>query len=322
MGKEACPFETRWGCVWDGRGRVPARYRSSLAPSPTRPTPLADAPPITPALWPVLVAYGAAFLLALVASAAFVLVVAYPRSGGDPRVLADEATRFALSTPGVLGSAVVSAVVLVAVALVTARAGGPGVVASLRLGPTRARPLGLVAAVVGMAGLSVACGATAQLLHVGQGGVMDVVAHALATPTRSQLVLALLAVGVAPGVAEETFFRGLVQTRVRARWGTRPAIVTSAAAFGVFHLDPVQGALAFVAGLFLGWVVERFGGLRPSIAAHAINNAMFVLLAAYGASDDTPSTTASLITLALGLAACGAAVLVIRSRLALRAATA
>ena len=286
-----------------------------MQPDPyRRPEALAQAD-ARPALWPLVTAYAVAFLLALGASATYVLVAAIPRAGGDPARLAEEATRFALSAPGVLGSALASAVVLACVALVTARLMGRGLVARLRLGPTRARPLGLAAAVVGMAGLSLACGATAELLGVGHGDVMEVVAHSLAAPTPVRLVLALLAIGLAPGIAEESFFRGLVQTRLGVRWGRWPAVVVTAAAFGVFHLDPVQGTLAFVAGIFLGWIVERFGGLRPSIAAHAINNAMFVILASYGSPDEHATRSGTLTTLAAGVIACAASIAIIRSRL-------
>jgi membrane protease YdiL (CAAX protease family) len=273
------------------------------------------ASPSRPALWPVLAAYLAAFLLALGASAAYVLVAALPKAGGDAVRLAEEATRFALSPAGVLGSALASAVVLSTVALATARLMGPGVATRLRLGPTRARPLGLVAAVTGMAGLSLACGAAAELLGVGHGDVMEVVAHSLAAPSPSRLVAALLAIGLAPGLAEEGFFRGLIQTRLGDRWGRWPAVVVTAAAFGLFHLDPVQGTLAFFAGLFLGWIVERFGGLRPSIAAHAINNAMFVVLASYGSPDEHATRAGTLATLATGVLACAGSVAIIRSRL-------
>jgi membrane protease YdiL (CAAX protease family) len=275
-----------------------------------RPTPVSRPP-----LWPVLAAYLAAFLLALGASAAYVLVAAIPRAGGDPSRIAEEATRFALSAPGVLGSALSSALVLTTVALATARLMGRGVIARLRLGPTRARPLGVVAAVTGMAGLSLACGAAAELLDVGHGDVMEVVAHSLAAPSPGRLVLALLTIGLAPGLAEEAFFRGLMQTRLGARWGRWPAVLVTAAAFGLFHLDPVQGTLAFVAGIFLGWIVERFGGLRPSIAAHAINNAMFVLLASYGSPDEHATRAATVATLVGGLLACGVSIAVIMSRL-------
>lgn len=272
-----------------------------------------------PALWPLAVAYVAAFVLALGASAAYIVVAVLSRSKGDAAALVQDASRFALTAPGILGSAVIDAAML---ALVT------GVAASilrttqgtsrmhairddLRLGPTRARWPGLVAAMVGMVGLSLTCGALADLAGVGSEGVMPQIARVLSDSSPFRMLLALLTIAVAPAVAEECFFRGLVQTRVAARWGRWPAIVVSAFAFGLFHVDPVQGSLAFVAGLFLGWLVERFGGIRPSIAAHAVNNAVFVVLAALSSPDDHTTRRGSVIVAVAGAAAFAGAVAVL-----------
>lgn len=272
------------------------------------------APQARPALWPILAAYLAAFVLALGASVAFVLAAVAPRTGWDAPRLADEAQKFALSAPGLLGAAFVDAAVLAGVTLVTARLMGKGIAARLRLGPTRATTAGGVAAVAGMAGLSLACGATVELLAIGHGGVMESIASALHSSSPLRGVLALLAIGVAPGVAEEGFFRGLLQTRLAARWGRWPAVVASAAAFGLFHIDPVQGSLAFLAGVFLGWVADRFGGIRPTILAHALNNAMFVLFATQASPDDQGTKAQAVGLLVGGAVTCLGSVAILRSR--------
>jgi membrane protease YdiL (CAAX protease family) len=270
-------------------------------------------------VWPVFVAYVAAFFLVLIASVAYLVVPSVWRVGWNPVRVANEAATFAFSAPGLLGAALVSAVVLLSVTLVTARLMGGGIAARLRTGPTRARPLGIAAAVVGLAGLSLACGSVAQLLGLGKAGVTESIALALRSSSPLRIAIAVLCIGVAPAFAEEGFFRGLMQTRLRARWSRWPAIVVTALAFGVFHVDPVQGSEAFVAGVFFGWVVDRFGGLRPSIAAHAFNNAMFVVFASLAASDEEGTRAVTVGVLVGGLAACGGAAAVIRSRHAVRA---
>ena len=271
-----------------------------------------------PALWPVFVAYVVAFFLSLIASAVYLLVPAVWRAGWNPARLADAAMTFGFSAAGLLGAALVSALVLVAVTFVTARLLGGGVAARLGAGPSRARPLGIAAAVVGVAGLSLACGSAAQLAGLGKAGVTESIALALHSSNPLRIVLAVLCIGVAPAFAEEGFFRGLMQTRLRARWSRWPAILVTALAFGVFHVDPVQGSEAFVAGVFFGWTVDRFGGIRPSIAAHAFNNAMFVLFASLSSTDEQGSRAVTLGVLAGGLAACAGAAAVVRSRHAVR----
>ena len=275
------------------------------------------APAPRPPLWPVFVAYVAAFFLVLIASAAYLVIPSILRAGWNPARVADEAATFAFSAPGLLGAALVSAVMLSLVTLLTARLMGGGVAA--RLGPTRARPLGIAAAVVGLAGLSLACGSAAQLAGLGRAGVTEQIALALRSSNPLRIVLAVLCIGVAPAFAEEGFFRGLMQTRLRARWSRWPSIVVTAMAFGAFHVDPVQGSEAFIAGVFFGWVVDRFGGIRPSIAAHAFNNAMFVLFASLAGSDDEGTRPVTVGVLVAGVVACAVATAVIRSRHAVRA---
>jgi membrane protease YdiL (CAAX protease family) len=228
-----------------------------------------------------------AFVLALVSSVLLVFAVALARVGGQRSRLQAEANAFAMSAPGLMAGALANAVVLAAVAFVAAWLMGRPIGPRLRLGPTRATALGMVESSVGMVGLSFACGALSELLGVRGSGVMDAMAQALQSPSPVRFVAAVAAIGIAPGFAEETFFRGLMQTRLVASWGRWPAIVTTSAAFGLIHLDPVQGSLAFVAGLFLGWVVERAGGVRPTIVAHLVNNAIFVALASFGPPEES-----------------------------------
>jgi uncharacterized protein len=270
-----------------------------------------------PPAWPVLVAYAVAFVLTLGSSALLAFAVGVTRAGGLTSRVVDEATSFALSLPGLMASALVSALVLFAVALVTSALLRKPPAAALRLGRTRASGLGVLAAATGMVGLSFACGAASDLLGVREGSVMRVIARALVSPRPATFVIAIVALGLAPGVAEETFFRGLLQTRLAARWGRWPAIAATSVAFGLFHVDPVQGAVAFAAGLFLGWTVEHFGGVRPSIIAHGVNNAIFVALASLDPTE-TISRAADIAALAIGAATCAGSIALLRARAATR----
>jgi membrane protease YdiL (CAAX protease family) len=272
-----------------------------------------------PAIWPVLVAYLVALVLVVGATTVVIFGVALARAGGRVAHLQAEATRFAFSAPGVMTAAVVSATVLALDALVTARLLGRDVAARLRLGPTRATPVGVLAAVAGMAGLSLAAGAAADRLGVRHEGTMEDIARALAHASPAGVVLAVLTIAVAPGIAEELFFRGLLQTRLVARLGRWGGIIAASLAFGLMHMDPVQSPLAFALGLFLGWVVERFGGIRPSIAAHAVNNAIFVAAASFGSrAGGGGSHETDILSIAAGAVVWLGATLLLRSRFAVR----
>ncbi len=272
-----------------------------------------------PTAWPALVAYLAGFILSGAVSSGLVFGVARVRSAGNVSRITEEAARFALSAGGMMAVAATNGFVLCAVAFVAAHLQGGAVASRLRLGPTRASPLGVLATVAGMLGLSFACGAAIGLAGVHEGGTMDAIANALRAPGPGRFALAVGAIGVVPGIAEETFFRGLVQTRLVASWGRWPAIATTAAAFGLIHVDPIQATVAFVAGLFLGWCAERLGGIRPTVAAHAFNNGAFVALAAAGsaAAEDGGSRARQVGVLAAGVAVCLASIAVLRTSHAL-----
>jgi membrane protease YdiL (CAAX protease family) len=85
----------------------------------------------------------------------------------------------------------------------------------------------------------------------------------------------VLFVGVAPGVSEEIFFRGLVQRRLATIWSPAAAIGTASALFAVVHIDPPVVAMAFVLGCWLGVLAWRTGSTWPGIVTHALINALW-----------------------------------------------
>ena len=88
--------------------------------------------------------------------------------------------------------------------------------------------------------------------------------------------LALLA------VTALVLFRGVLYRSLRERWGARVALVGSAGAFALFHLEPVQLIVAAIAGLALGWLRQRGGLLWPCVLAHAAHNLVWLVGALVG----------------------------------------
>jgi membrane protease YdiL (CAAX protease family) len=88
-----------------------------------------------------------------------------------------------------------------------------------------------------------------------------------------------MVVCVAP-VAEEFFFRGFFYRALRSRWSVLGAAAIDGLLFGVIHYDfsgadallilPPLGVLGFIFCL----VYERTGSIYPTIAMHALNNAI------------------------------------------------
>ncbi len=272
---------------------------------------------ITTAIWPAGAAYVSALVLVLCGSEAVMLGVGTGRAGGRPERVLSEALTFTMSAQGVMVSALVSALVFAAVALTAARLETREVVTRLGLRPSRASLLGLASAAIGMTGLSCASGAATGLARLPHQGTMDIVAHALERPGPATFALSLATLAVGPGIAEEMLFRGFIQGRLSASWRPLPSIAVTAVGFGLIHLDAVQGLVAALAGLYLGFVTHRFGGIRPAIAAHAVNNAAFVTAASIGSVAPAPPWVDAIV-LGAGAVVCAAAWAVLRSPVALR----
>ncbi|MFN8362534.1 MAG: CPBP family intramembrane glutamic endopeptidase [Cloacibacterium normanense] len=95
----------------------------------------------------------------------------------------------------------------------------------------------------------------------------------------------LLTVLFAPFL-EEILFRGIIQKGLINK-GVKPAkaIIFSALAFGIFHLNPWQTVNAFLLGLVLGVVYYKTKSLLMPILLHAFNNFISAYLLLNGNSE-------------------------------------
>ncbi len=91
------------------------------------------------------------------------------------------------------------------------------------------------------------------------------------------LIVELIIMGVLIPVVEELIFRGLVYRRVRWYLGVMPAMILSALFFGTVHGNLLQGLYAFIIGLLLAYVYERFHSILAPIAVHAGANILSVI---------------------------------------------
>jgi len=93
-----------------------------------------------------------------------------------------------------------------------------------------------------------------------------------ANPSRWLRLADVLAAGVAAPLAEEMFFRGLLQTLFRYLFGRSwPAVFLAAAAFAMMHPWWTWPQIFFL-GACLGYAYERTGNLWMSITMHAMFN--------------------------------------------------
>ena len=176
--------------------------------------------------------------------------------------------------------------------------------ARLGLGPGRLPSAAIALLAVGLLATSQALDALIQLAGgVTDDGTLAQIEAALAGARGGALLAALAALGIAAAVGEELFFRGLLQRGLTRRIGAVAAIAISATAFGLAHLDLVQGSAALVLGVYLGAVAHLSGGVRAPIACHALNNGIAVLSSAVWPELVTPAPLFAPLGLLVGLGA-------------------
>ncbi|QBD77070.1 CPBP family intramembrane metalloprotease [Ktedonosporobacter rubrisoli] len=80
--------------------------------------------------------------------------------------------------------------------------------------------------------------------------------------------------GIAVPFAEELFFRGLIYTFLRQRWGVWVGVLASSLIFAIAHMNVMIGAMAFCLGLFCAFTYERSKSLWASYIIHAVSNTL------------------------------------------------
>jgi len=101
------------------------------------------------------------------------------------------------------------------------------------------------------------------------------------------IILQILAVGIAAPLIEEIIFRGLIFNQLKKNTTISVALVIQALLFGIAHLNVVQGSYAFVLGIILGLVALWSDSLLLPIAVHVGMNLSGVFLSEFesGISD-------------------------------------
>ena len=195
------------------------------------------------------------------------------------------------SLPALIAGSLASSFALVFTLLAIVQ---PATPAAMRLAPGWETGRALAVMVLGMLALGQSLDSLTWVLGLGERGTMAVVRRVLEGAVGPDLFGAVVVFGVIAGATEELFFRGYMQTRLAEAWGPVPAVLVSAACFGVLHVDVsgVHMALAFAMGLYLGFLVEHTGSVLPAVVCHVVNNVVFTLQTALGGTVQTWQTNA------------------------------
>ena len=112
---------------------------------------------------------------------------------------------------------------------------------------------------------------------VNYSGLLGTYTQTATMLSTSGLIITIFKSVILVPLAEEVTFRGLVFRRMELYTSFWPAALVSAALFGLYHMNLLQGIYAFLYGILLCLVYRIFRNLWATIAMHAAANAFSVL---------------------------------------------
>lgn len=236
---------------------------------------------IPPRVWTVIVAFAVAFVAGIVVGGLVPLVMVIASNAGrfeNAEELRDALQAGILKAPILLASGATTQVMLLITAVSAAMLSPVPFVRRMRLNPSTLSPLGWIIVPIGALSVSFLFSAIVGLIGIRESGTLKLLGDVFKKLTPAELVFAVAIVGIMPGFAEEFLFRGYAQTRLVQRLGRWWGILIVSLMFGIMHLDFLQSPFAFGFGIYLGYVAEQSGSIRPTMFCHALNNSLQVLL--------------------------------------------
>ena len=100
-------------------------------------------------------------------------------------------------------------------------------------------------------------------------------------------------------VVEELVFRGLTFRRLKEYTNFWVAALVSSALFGIYHMNLIQGLYAFVFGIIICVLYDRYGHLAAAVLVHFGANLLSVILQYAGVS--YPATWVYILVMAVTL---------------------
>jgi len=90
-------------------------------------------------------------------------------------------------------------------------------------------------------------------------------------------LFAVLVIGVGPGIGEELWCRGFLGRGLVGNFGWIGGVILTSFFFGLIHVDPSQGTMAMLLGVWLHFVYITTRSLWMPMLLHFLNNSLAIL---------------------------------------------
>ena len=108
-------------------------------------------------------------------------------------------------------------------------------------------------------------------------GTPDMMTQMMSIFTQWWWPFGVLVIGLGPGVGEELWCRGFLGRGLVGRYGVFLGVVCSSFFFGLIHVDPAQGTMALLMGLYLHFTYLVTRSLLVPMMLHFLNNSLAVV---------------------------------------------
>lgn len=142
-------------------------------------------------------------------------------------------------------------------------------------------------AMAGLATVGAVVGLNVLLEIMGVTDKATAYQNMLADTYSASLPIGLLCFGLIIPVVEEILFRGIIYNILRRRAKISVAMIISAFAYGMYHMNYIQGVYAFVISCLMVYLYEYFGSFAWPVIVHILS-AVLAYLLTYTSLINTP----------------------------------
>jgi len=96
--------------------------------------------------------------------------------------------------------------------------------------------------------------------------------------TYYQWILVFIGSVFIAAIAEESLFRGFLQTTLESKGDPTRAVILTSVCWAIVHLNPYWAIPVFVLGVFIGFVAWKTKSIWPAITIHATYNFLSLLI--------------------------------------------